>query len=256
MADQIPKRRPFGIEHSQCSLRYQFKDHGMMQTSSLTKREKAASRKLTIRHASTALLMLAGLPVALMTAPATAIAQSSASDASAPIAALYNALQRIEAPGAGTSQARAQIVAPAIDQAFDLPTLLKNSVGMRYAALSPDEQQKLLAAFRQFTIAQYVSNFKPGAGAKFSIQPGSRPAPLGGGVIVDTKIGGASDDGTPIDYVMKPMAGGYRIVDVLLNAHISQVAAHRADFSSSLNKGGADALVGLLNRKTQNFMND
>lgn len=215
-----------------------------------SKRTKSARAVLkTIALLSGAAVMA---PVAL-SLPAAAQAQTGVV---APISALYGALGRIQAQNSGSAQARAQIIGPVVDQVFDLPTVLHNSVGMRYASLSPDEQQKLLTAFRQFTVARYVSSFKPGTGAQFSVAPTTRPAPLGGGQIVDTKIGSSSDNGTAIDYVMKSASGSYRIVDVLLNGHISQVAAQRADFSSTLSRGGVDGLVALLNRKTQAFMND
>ncbi|MCQ9155234.1 ABC transporter substrate-binding protein [Acidomonas methanolica] len=202
-----------------------------------------------------ALIAAASLPMVVSgIALAPSARAQSASAASGPIATLYAALTRAEAPDAGTPEARAALIGPAIDQAFDLETVLRNSVGLRYAGLSADEKAKLLQAFRDYTVARYVSNFKPGAGAKFTIAPATRPSPFGNGVIVDTTIGGSSDTPTAVDYVMQAGSGGYRIVDVLLDAHISQVATQRADFSSALNSGGVPALIALMNRKTQTFM--
>ncbi|NVN23851.1 ABC transporter substrate-binding protein [Asaia siamensis] len=200
-------------------------------------------------------MALFSAPVALSSSAliAPAYAQSAAV---APINALYAALGQIQSSGSGTSDARAQAIAPVIDRSFDLSTILHSSIGMRYTTLSADEQSKLLTAFRQFTIARYVSSFKKGGDAKFTVSPTTRPAPTGGSTIVSTTIGDGSDSGTAINYVMMPSGGGYRIVDILLNGRISQVAAQRADFSSTLARGGVDALVTLLNHKTAKFMNN
>lgn len=189
-------------------------------------------------------------------AAAEAQAPSNSADAQKPIETLYAALTKAEAPNSGAPKARASLIAPAIDQAFDLETILRNSIGLHYASLSTDDKQKLLAAFRSYTVARYVNNFKPGAGAKFTIAPQTRPSPLGNGVIVDTTIAGDNGSGTPVDYVMATTAQGYRVVDVLLNAHVSQVATQRSDFSSTLASGGADALISLMDRKTKSFMSE
>lgn len=213
------------------------------------------ARTARTRRAVLGLMALFSAPVAL-SSPALIAPAFAQSAAVTPINDLYAALGQIQSSGSGTSEARAQIIAPVIDRSFDLSTILHNSVGMRYTTLSADEQSKLLAAFRQFTIARYVSSFKKGGDAKFTISPTTRPAPTGGSTIVNTTIGDGSDSSTAINYVMMPSGGGYRIVDILLNGHISQVAAQRADFSSTLARGGVDALVTLLNHKTAKFMNN
>lgn len=224
-----------------------------IKAASVRRRKGTASR-----YAALGVLALLSAPVASAALITPALAQTAApsSAAIAPINDLYAALGQIQAPSSGSNEARAQIMAPVIDKVFDLSTVLHNSIGMRYTTLSADEQTKLLAAFRQFTIARYVSSFKQGGEAKFTVSPTTRPAPTGGSTLVNTTIGDGSDTATAINYVMMPSGGGYRIVDILLNGHISQVAAQRADFSSTLARGGADALVTLLNRKTAKFMNN
>lgn len=220
-----------------------------------TRRVPETARIVRTKRAILGLMALFSAPAALSSTAliAPAFAQSAAVT---PINDLYAVLGQIQSPASGSAEARAQIVAPVIDRSFDLSTVLHNSIGMRYTTLSADEQSKLLTAFRQFTIARYVSSFKKGGDAKFTVSPTTRPAPTGGSTIVNTTIGDGSDSSTAINYVMMPSGGGYRIVDILLNGHISQVAAQRADFSSTLARGGADALVTLLNRKTAKFMNN
>lgn len=197
-------------------------------------------------------------PVAMTALSPAALAQTAPADATsavAPISALYDALKTAQKTGK-TAQQRATMIAPAVDRAFDLEAILRRSVGVRYNSLSPADRTRLLGSFRQFTIARYASSFKPEAQAAFTVSPQTRPNPTGG-QIVDTTIGGTDGSGvTPIDYIMTNGASGWRITDVLLNAHISQVAAQRADFGGALSSGGASGLADHLDSKTAHFLHD
>lgn len=204
-----------------------------------------------------ALLLTSIVPLTgtISQARAQTVAPPSAADAvSAPIRGLYDALRAAQNSGAN-AQRRMVLLSPAVDRAFDLEAILRRSVGYRYAGLSNTDKARLISSFRQFTIARYVSSFKPGTGAVFTLLPQTRPSPAGG-QIVDTTIGGGTDAATPIDYVMTQSPNGWRATDVLLNAHISQVAAQRADFSAALGQGGASALADLLDSKTARFLHD
>lgn len=186
---------------------------------------------------------------------ASEAAPADANSAVMPISALYDAIKVAQKTGK-TAQQRATMIAPAVDRAFDLEAILRRSVGVRYNSLSPSDRTRLLGSFRQFTIARYASSFKPDAQASFTIAPQTRPSPTGG-LIVDTTIGGMDGgDGTPIDYIMTNGTSGWRITDVLLNAHISQVAAQRADFGGALSQGGASGLADHLDSKTAHFLHD
>ncbi|MQR98374.1 ABC transporter substrate-binding protein [Gluconobacter aidae] len=204
---------------------------------------------LTGPVALTALAPAALAQTAVMAAPA------DSTSAVAPILSLYDALKAAQKTGK-TARQRATMIAPAVDRAFDLEAILRRSVGVRYNNLSPSDRTRLLGSFRQFTIARYASSFKPEAQAAFTVSSQTRPSPTGG-QIVDTTIGGM-DGGevTPIDYIMTNGASGWRITDVLLNAHISQVAAQRADFGGALSQGGANGLADHLDSKTAHFLHD
>lgn len=50
---------------------------------------------------------------------------------------------------------------------------------------------------------------------------------------------------------------GWRITDVLLGeSRISQAAAQRSDFSSTLTSGGVPGLINVLERKVKTFSKD
>ncbi len=143
---------------------------------------------------------------------------------------------------------RFQAFAPAVDQTFDLPAVLSLSVGTSWAGLSPDQQNRLMDAFRRYTVASYLANFDSYDGQSFSVSPDTRD--LGSGrVVVQSRIIPVKGDATELDYVMKHTPSGWKVVDVLAAGSISRVAVQRSDFRRVLSNGGGDALVASLQHK-------
>jgi phospholipid transport system substrate-binding protein len=188
---------------------------------------------LTRRAALLALL----IPVAARAADQAAVA---------PIQALNQALLNAMRAGRSTPFAqRYAALAPAVERAFDLPAILRSSVGLRWNSLQPAEQQQLLDVFRKFTVSSYVANFDSYSGERFEIVPGTRT--IGADQVVETRIVGSGDP-SRIDYVMHQTPDGWRAIDVLLNGSISQVAVNRSDWRALLGSGSG-ALIASLQRR-------
>ena len=141
---------------------------------------------------------------------------------------------------------RFDALAPVVDQVFDLETVLKVSVGLRWDAMDPELRLRLLNAFRRFTIATHVANFDKYDGEQFEILPGARDS--GNDRIVGTEIVSGGQH-LRLDYVMRDENGMWRAVDVLLEGSISRVAVQRSDFRKTLADGDANALIASLRRK-------
>jgi len=202
-----------------------------------------------------ALLASAGLAAASPPAspagstPATDVAQA----AIVPIRALDAALLAIMHAGKAVPfQRRFDMLAPAVDRAFDLPRILRISVGLPWSGLSPTQQANLLAAFRRYTVASYVDNFDGFDGQRFEELPATRALPDGEQVVV-TKIVARSGESHQLDYVMRERNGVWKAVDVLADGAISRIAVQRADFRHLLDQGGATALMASLQRKTRDL---
>ena len=188
--------------------------------------------------------MIAAIPFA-----APARAATAAADPAATITQFNAALlAAMKAGGRADFNQRFQTLAPAVDQAFDLPAVLSVSVGLGWASLSPDQQARLLDAFRRYTVASYVANFDSYSGQTFTVSPDPRRLDADK-VVVQSRITPVSGDATELDYVMKQTPAGWRIVDVLAAGSISRVAVQRSDFRHLLSRGGGDALLASLQRK-------
>ena len=175
-------------------------------------------------------------------------AAGAAPAVAAPIAALNQGLTALEKNAAQPFKARYDAIAPIVDQAFNLPQILKTIVGLRWSSIPAAQQQTLLEVFRQFTICNYVANFNSDSGDQFRILPVTRA--VGADQVVETEIVPKSGDPTRIDYVMRAGASGkFQGVDVLEDGTISQAAVQRSDFRSLLQGGNADALIASLKKK-------
>jgi phospholipid transport system substrate-binding protein len=165
-----------------------------------------------------------------------------------PLRELYAALEEAMRNGHTTPfPKRFDALAPVVDQVFDLETVLKVSVGLRWDNMDPDVRTRLLQAFRRFTVATYVASFDKYDGEQFQILPGSRDS--GADRIVGTEIVSGSGEHVRMDYVMRADNGTWRAVDVLLEGSISRVAVQRSDFRKILASGDADALIASLRHK-------
>ena len=176
---------------------------------------------------------------------ASAARAADAGGAAAPIEALNRSLAAMEHSPANFA-AKETMIAPAVDGAFDLDTILRNSIGLRYGSIDPAQKTSLLATFRTYTIANYVSNFGTGD-ARFSVVPGTRQS--GADTVVQSTITPATGAPTRVDYVMHGEGGAFKAVDVLLDGTMSRVAVQRSDFRDAFEQGGAAGLGQTLQRK-------
>ncbi len=192
--------------------------------------------------------MIRLVPVfALLAILGLAPARAADPQAAAPIEALNQSLLSVMHAGQSTPFAqRYAALAPVVERAFDLESILETSVGPRWQSYSPAQQQQLRQEFTTFTVASYVANFSSYGGERFEISPDTRA--IGNEQVVETKIIQASGDAARIDYVMRPGPSGWRVVDVLLDGSISRVAVQRSDFRSLI-ASGPEPLIQSLQRK-------
>ncbi|MBN8890913.1 MAG: hypothetical protein BGP12_15335 [Rhodospirillales bacterium 70-18] len=193
-----------------------------------------------IARRSLGLLLLAGLlPAHAADLPAPA----------QPIVALNAALLAAMRAGAATPFAtRAATLRPVVERVFDLPTILRNSVGAaRWSGFAPAVQQELMEAFTRFTVASWTANFDSFNGERFEVRPELRQ--VGADSVVQSNIVPTTGTPTRLDYVMRDTGGTWKAVDVLVDGAISRVATQRSDFRSLLSGGDAAPLIAMLQSK-------
>ncbi len=178
------------------------------------------------------------------------LARAATADPAATLDAFYGVLLAVMKDGQKLGFAgRRDRLAPAIRKAFDLALMTRLMVGLQWQNFSATDQQQLVAAFTDFSIANYASQFDDYGGEKFEVERKADPAP-GNDVIVHTQLIQPKDKPVQLDYLLRNVDAEWRIIDVYLSGTVSQLAARRSEFSSVLRQNGVAGLVSVLKQKT------
>ncbi len=199
------------------------------------------------------LLGLAALP--LLGGPGYAASGTDATSPEFAVRSLNAALLGVMKAGAAAPFAqRYAMLQPVVDRTFDLDAILRVSVGPSWAGMPAQQQAALSAAFRRYTVANFVANFDSYKGEAIEMLPG-RQSLSNGDQVVATRIVAPNGSPVALSYVMRQTPAGWKAVDVLAEGAISRVATQRSDFRGLLVSGGGPALVASLENKVAALSN-
>jgi phospholipid transport system substrate-binding protein len=143
-------------------------------------------------------------------------------------------------------QGRMARLAPVVPRVFDIPYMTQLAVGTAWATLPDQQRQQVTQAFERYVTAVYAERFDKYAGERLEVV-GEQPTNYG--TLVKTQIIKADGEPVTLNYLMVNASGGPQIGDVYLSGTISELAARRADFSSTLRTQGVPGLIAALNNK-------
>lgn len=146
------------------------------------------------------------------------------------------------------TKARYEVLEPEIAKRFDLRLMIALATGKHWRNADKEARGRLTAAFHRFSAATYASRFSGYSGQSFEtlgVTNGPRKTEL-----VRTEIRRPEESPVSLTYVTRQGNAGWRIVDVLVDDGISELAVRRSEYRSILKTGGIEGLIGLLNRKT------
>lgn len=185
------------------------------------------------------LIVVGSLPVAAQTASAP----------TAVIEKLHEKLIEIMKQGNRLDVAqRYQELQPILESSFDFERMISVAAGSFWTQASEDQRKQLLDAFSKLSITTYAARFNNWTGESFETL-GTRQGPRDT-VLVDTRLNRPNDPAVPITYVMMQVDGQWRIIDVLLDRSISELAVRRSEYSQVLRSGGTEKLAQVLEQKT------
>jgi phospholipid transport system substrate-binding protein len=142
---------------------------------------------------------------------------------------------------------RADKLRPAVVEAYDMAAMTKGTLGLAAGKLNAEESGLLAEAYTRFSVSTYADQFSEWDGERFEVgQP--RPS-TGGMVVVPSFIVPRTGQPTGIDYLMHQDNGHWRIVDVLFQGTISQVAVRRSEFVPIVRRQGVNGLVEMLDKQ-------
>jgi phospholipid transport system substrate-binding protein len=180
----------------------------------------------------------------------TAVPAHAEGDAAAPIRILCDRLLEVmKQSGELGFHGREAKLRPVIGSVYDMHQVTKNTLGLAANKLSPDETKQLADAYGRFSAATYADQFNSYGGERFEIES-PRPA-TNGMMVVTSYIIGSDGSKTEIDYLVHENGGAWQIVDVLFEGSVSQVAVRRSEFVPIFRQKGVDALIAMLDTKSQ-----
>jgi phospholipid transport system substrate-binding protein len=189
------------------------------------------------------------LPAAIAALPRAARAADGDAHAAAVIQRFYaQLLAEMQQAKRLTFDQRYSILAPAIEQTFDLALMARIAVGPGWAQLPADQQQHIFAAFTRYTISNYASRFDDFGGERFEVSPTTSSNV--NGVIVNSRLIKSSGEPVTLSYLMRQEGVGWKVIDVYLSGTVSELATRRSEFVAVLQRSGADGLVRLIEQKS------
>ena len=192
------------------------------------------------------LLLLAGgltaLPAAAQEDPARAVIQRFQEN----LLAVMKEAKSLGVTG------RYQRLQPRIEEAFHLPLMIRVATGSFWRKADKEQRSRLVAAFKRLSISTYANRFDGYSGQVFEIVD-QRPGPQKT-VLVKTRIVSPGDSPARLTYVVKEYKGQWRIVDILLDNDISELAVRRSEYRRLLRNKGVDGLIATLNDKADGLV--
>lgn len=138
---------------------------------------------------------------------------------------------------------------PPLHEAYDFEKMIRFATGSAWRSATPEQRENLVEVFGRLSVSTYAARFDGYSGENFETL-GEREGPRGS-VLVDTQIVRSPDPPVGITYVMTEDNGQWRIIDLLLEGKVSEMATRRSEYNPILREGGPDKLAAALDAKAE-----
>ena len=136
---------------------------------------------------------------------------------------------------------------PILEKSFDFERMIAIAAGSYWTSADEAQRRRLLEAFTKLSVTTYAARFNGFSGESFEML-GQRQGPRDT-ALVDTRLNRTDGPPVPITYVMTERDGEWRIVDVLLDKSISELAVRRSEYNQVLRTSGTEGLSETLDEK-------
>lgn len=136
---------------------------------------------------------------------------------------------------------------PVLNELFDIPFMAQKSVGRHWKTVDDERRERLLATFGRFTVANYAGRFSEYSDQHFETIKVVESTH--GTFLVHSKLVLPNGEAVQLNYRLRPVDDGWRIIDVYLNGTVSELALRRSEYSSLIQREGFDALLTALDER-------
>lgn len=146
---------------------------------------------------------------------------------------------------------RQKFLDPIIRKVFNFSAMAQSSIGRYWTNMTKIQQDSWVNIFTNMSIATYASRFSSFNGQSFKII-GVESASDGTGIWVKTQLvlGDKTKQPISINYFFQQG----KVVDVLLNGSISEIATRRSEYTSVIRNQSVDALLDAVKKQTENLL--
>lgn len=183
----------------------------------------------------------------LLAAP-PALAESAATTPTALVNSFHSALLSVmkDAEALGY-RGRFDRLAPHIRNTFHMRLMTQISSGSYWRKAGEAQKSALVDAFSKLSIGTYAARFDGFSGQSFETLE-TKAGPQNTRLVVTRLIDPSGTD-VALTYVAKQVEGHWRIIDIVLDTGISELAVRRSEYRKILKQGGIEGLISTLNEK-------
>lgn len=131
---------------------------------------------------------------------------------------------------------RVDRLGPAVDAAFDVPTIAKVSLGATWRTLAAAQREQFVALLRDLVVSTYANRFVRDSGQAFETLSEASPRP--GRTLVKTRLVRRTGEPVTLDYYLT----NERIYDIVADG-VSDLSLRRADYAAIVEREGFEGLL-------------
>lgn len=139
-----------------------------------------------------------------------------------------------------------------VRESFHLAFMARVSIGSHWKRATEDQRRALFQAFTRTSVGTYAKRFDGFSGQEFRLL-GETSGP-GDTRLVVTNILSPGKDPVELTYVLREFGGSWRIIDVLVEGGISELAVRRSENRATLKQSGVAGLIAALNAKADDLI--
>ena len=146
---------------------------------------------------------------------------------------------------------RLEIIKKEISQAFNYKKMIQFIYGRKWNKLESNQINIMSETFLNFISATYTKRFHMIDGLNFEYVESEKTSD--GMILINTNLLTPNEEPVKFQYVFINDEDDWKILDILINGTISEIATKKSEYSKIITSEGVDGLVEKLSEKTKNF---
>ena len=161
---------------------------------------------------------------------------------------VLDAIKQDKALQAGDKQKALALAEQKVLPHLDFAEMTRLASGRSWNTATPDQRERLVAAFRQMLVRTYANAIDVYRGQTMAVDPARVPANATEATVRNRYMSPGRRP-TPVDYAMRKGPDGWKIYDIVVDG-ISLVLTYRSQFEESARSAGIEGLIKQLQEKT------